>query len=170
MYCFIVSAIVSATSSSEYSWSKNELKSGNLNSSRLSVLKCLLDDQNSRSGSGVDVDTAYLRYWIRRIGVSWSRDHARIRRIFLDGYGVLVVKIVIFKISLFKLQNVRLLLIFTKYSVQNLQAAVQHRDVLIQQLQTLVAKMSSREGTLMQCILGLDRRLADVDRRSLGPQ
>ncbi|GKB72040.1 hypothetical protein Tco_0933452 [Tanacetum coccineum] len=25
---------------------------------------------------------------LRRIGVSWSRDHARIRRIFLDGYGV----------------------------------------------------------------------------------
>ncbi|GJR05073.1 hypothetical protein Tco_0528057 [Tanacetum coccineum] len=41
---------------------------------------------------------------------------AQIRRIFLDGYGVLVVRIVIFKISLFKLQNVRLLLIFTKYS------------------------------------------------------
>ncbi|GJU16854.1 hypothetical protein Tco_1144820 [Tanacetum coccineum] len=41
---------------------------------------------------------------------------ARIRRIFLDGYGVLVVRIVIFKISLFKLQNARLLLIFTKYS------------------------------------------------------
>ncbi|GJX04596.1 hypothetical protein Tco_0190512 [Tanacetum coccineum] len=38
---------------------------------------------------------------------------ARIRRIFLDGYGVLVVRIVIFKISLFKLQNARLLLIFT---------------------------------------------------------
>ncbi|GJT84305.1 ribonuclease H-like domain-containing protein [Tanacetum coccineum] len=41
---------------------------------------------------------------------------ARIRRIFLDGYGVLVVRIVIFKISSFKLQNARLLLIFTKYS------------------------------------------------------
>ncbi|GKG54730.1 hypothetical protein Tco_0560385, partial [Tanacetum coccineum] len=40
--------------------------------------------------------------------------------------------------------------------VQTLQASVQHRDVQIQQLQTLVAKMSSREGTLMQCILGLD--------------
>nr|GEV31026.1 hypothetical protein [Tanacetum cinerariifolium] len=39
---------------------------------------------------------------------------ARIRRIFLDGYGVLVVRIVIFKISSFKLQNARLLLIFTK--------------------------------------------------------
>ncbi|GJW80251.1 hypothetical protein Tco_0144226 [Tanacetum coccineum] len=65
---------------------------------------------------GVVVDMAYLMYWIRRIGVSWSRDHARIRRIFLDGYGVLVVRIVIFKISSFKLQNARLLLIFTKYS------------------------------------------------------
>ncbi|GKA25237.1 hypothetical protein Tco_0711346 [Tanacetum coccineum] len=31
------------------------------------------------------------------LGVSWSRDHAQIRRIFLDGYGVLVVRIVIFK-------------------------------------------------------------------------
>ncbi|GJZ25047.1 hypothetical protein Tco_0562506, partial [Tanacetum coccineum] len=31
----------------------------------------------------------------------------------LDGYGVLVFRIVIFKISLFKLQNARLLLIFT---------------------------------------------------------
>ncbi|GJS68300.1 putative reverse transcriptase domain-containing protein [Tanacetum coccineum] len=69
------------------------------------------------NGSGVDVDTAYLRFWIRRIRVSWSRDHARIRRIFLDGYGVLVVRIVIFKISSFKLQNARLLLIFTKYSI-----------------------------------------------------
>nr|GEU47583.1 ribonuclease H-like domain-containing protein [Tanacetum cinerariifolium] len=67
--------------------------------------------------SEVDIDTAYPRYWIRRIGVSWSRDHARIRRIFLDGYGILVVRIVILKISSFKLQNARLLLIFTKYSV-----------------------------------------------------
>ncbi|GJV91816.1 integrase, catalytic region, zinc finger, CCHC-type containing protein [Tanacetum coccineum] len=39
---------------------------------------------------------------------------ARIRRIFLDGYGVLVFRIVIFKISSFKLQNAHLLLIFTK--------------------------------------------------------
>ncbi|GJQ89047.1 hypothetical protein Tco_0000186 [Tanacetum coccineum] len=38
--------------------------------------------------------------------------------------------------------------------VQTLQAAVQHKDVQIQQLQTLVAELSSREGTLMQCILG----------------
>ncbi|GJX02559.1 hypothetical protein Tco_0186472 [Tanacetum coccineum] len=45
-------------------------------------------------------DTAYLRDWIRRIGVQ-----AQIRRIFLDGYGVLVFRIVIFKISSFKLQN-----------------------------------------------------------------
>ncbi|GJX91512.1 hypothetical protein Tco_0344838 [Tanacetum coccineum] len=54
--------------------------------------------------------------------------------------------------------------------VQTLQAAVQHRDVQIQQLQTLVAEMSSHEGTLMQCILGFDIRLADVERRSPGPQ
>ncbi|GJU91355.1 hypothetical protein Tco_1303778 [Tanacetum coccineum] len=40
----------------------------------------------------------------------------------------------------------------------------------LEQLQTLVTEMSSREGTLMQCILGLDRRLTDVERRSLGPQ
>ncbi|GKB21440.1 hypothetical protein Tco_0855363 [Tanacetum coccineum] len=72
---------------------------------------------SSNVGSGVGVDMAYPKYWIRRIGVSWSRDHARIRRIFLDGYGVLVVRIVIFKISSFKLQNACLLLIFTKYSV-----------------------------------------------------
>ncbi|GJX64499.1 hypothetical protein Tco_0298842 [Tanacetum coccineum] len=54
--------------------------------------------------------------------------------------------------------------------VQTLRATVQHRDVQIQQLQTLVAKMSSREGTLMQCILGMDRRLADLERRPSGPQ
>nr|GEV86720.1 hypothetical protein [Tanacetum cinerariifolium] len=49
-------------------------------------------------GSGVGVDTTYPENWIRRIGVSWSRDHARIRRIFLDGYGVLVVRICSFTI------------------------------------------------------------------------
>ncbi|GJT29242.1 hypothetical protein Tco_0909517 [Tanacetum coccineum] len=54
--------------------------------------------------------------------------------------------------------------------VQTLQAAVQHRYMQIQQLQSLVAEMSRREGTLLQCILGLDRRLADVERRSPGPQ
>ncbi|GJT82575.1 hypothetical protein Tco_1056917 [Tanacetum coccineum] len=46
----MVSAIASASSSFEYSWSENKLKSGDLNSSRLSDLKCLLDDQNSHSG------------------------------------------------------------------------------------------------------------------------
>ncbi|GJT14517.1 putative reverse transcriptase domain-containing protein [Tanacetum coccineum] len=49
--------------------------------------------------------------------VQSSKQDAQIRRIFLDGYDVLVVRIVIFKISSFKLQNARLLLIFTKYSV-----------------------------------------------------
>ncbi|GJV38263.1 hypothetical protein Tco_1410740 [Tanacetum coccineum] len=44
----MVSAIASASSSSEYSWSESRLKSGDLKSSRLSDLKCLFDDQNSR--------------------------------------------------------------------------------------------------------------------------
>nr|GEV07049.1 hypothetical protein [Tanacetum cinerariifolium] len=54
--------------------------------------------------------------------------------------------------------------------VQTLQAAVQHRDVQIQQLHTMVAEICSRESTLMQCILGIDRRLADLERRPSGPQ
>ncbi|GJR93230.1 hypothetical protein Tco_0265404 [Tanacetum coccineum] len=45
------SAIDSASSSSKCSWSESRLKSGDLNSSRLRVLKCLLDDRNSHSGS-----------------------------------------------------------------------------------------------------------------------
>ncbi|GKC60582.1 hypothetical protein Tco_1088180 [Tanacetum coccineum] len=52
--CIVLFAIVFASSSSEYSWSENRLKSGDLNSSRLNVLKCLQDDQNSRSGSLTD--------------------------------------------------------------------------------------------------------------------
>ncbi|GKD53758.1 hypothetical protein Tco_1287145 [Tanacetum coccineum] len=43
-------------------------------------------------------------------------------------------------------------------------------DVQIQQLQTMVAEMSSRKSTLMQCILGFNRCLADVERRPPGPQ
>ncbi|GKB03972.1 hypothetical protein Tco_0832115 [Tanacetum coccineum] len=53
--------------------------------------------------------------------------------------------------------------------VQTLQAAVKHIDSQIQQLQTMVSEMSSRESTLMQCILGMDRRLADLERRPPGP-
>ncbi|GKF63200.1 hypothetical protein Tco_0186648, partial [Tanacetum coccineum] len=59
MYCSMVSAIASASSSSEYYWSENKLKSGDLNSSRLSDLKCLLDDRNSCSGS-LMLDMPYL--------------------------------------------------------------------------------------------------------------
>ncbi|GKG30976.1 hypothetical protein Tco_0423464, partial [Tanacetum coccineum] len=51
-----------------------------------------------------------------------------------------------------------------------LQAAVQQRDTQIQQLQTIVSEMSSRESTLMQCILGMDMRLAELERRPAGPQ
>ncbi|GJT71167.1 hypothetical protein Tco_1030453 [Tanacetum coccineum] len=54
--------------------------------------------------------------------------------------------------------------------VQALQAAMQQRDSQIQQLQTMVSEMSSRESTLMQCILGMDRCLADLEKRPPGPQ
>ncbi|GKB54941.1 reverse transcriptase domain-containing protein [Tanacetum coccineum] len=54
--------------------------------------------------------------------------------------------------------------------VQALQAVVHQRDSQIQQLQTTVSEISSRESTLMQCILGMYRRLADLERRPLGPQ
>ncbi|GJY83129.1 hypothetical protein Tco_0496505 [Tanacetum coccineum] len=53
--------------------------------------------------------------------------------------------------------------------VQTLQATVQQRDVQIQQLQAMVSEMSSRESTLMQCILRMDKRLADLERRPPGP-
>ncbi|GKB36120.1 hypothetical protein Tco_0881062 [Tanacetum coccineum] len=51
---------------------------------------------------------------------------------------------------------------------QGQQAATQQDE--IQQLQTRVSKMSSRESRLMQCILEMDRRLADLEKRPLGPQ
>ncbi|GKF59425.1 hypothetical protein Tco_0176211, partial [Tanacetum coccineum] len=44
--------------------------------------------------------------------------------------------------------------------VQALHIDVQQRDTQIQQLQTTVTEMSSRESTLMRCILGLERRIA----------
>ncbi|GKC73000.1 hypothetical protein Tco_1118883 [Tanacetum coccineum] len=53
---------------------------------------------------------------------------------------------------------------------KRLQADVQQRDTQIQQLQTTVSEMGSRESTLMQCILGMDRRLAELERRPPGPQ
>ncbi|GJY72462.1 hypothetical protein Tco_0476165 [Tanacetum coccineum] len=40
----------------------------------------------------------------------------------------------------------------------------------IQQLQTTVTEMGSRESTLMRCILGLERRIAALERRPPGPQ
>ncbi|GKB06633.1 hypothetical protein Tco_0834866 [Tanacetum coccineum] len=53
---------------------------------------------------------------------------------------------------------------------QALQADVQQRDTQIQQLQTTVTEMSSRENTLMRCILGLEKRIAALERRPPGPQ
>ncbi|GKC81349.1 hypothetical protein Tco_1137066 [Tanacetum coccineum] len=40
----------------------------------------------------------------------------------------------------------------------------------IQQLHTMVSEMRGHESTLMQCILGMDRRLTDLERRPPGPQ
>ncbi|GKF31237.1 hypothetical protein Tco_0101035, partial [Tanacetum coccineum] len=54
--------------------------------------------------------------------------------------------------------------------VYALQAAVQQKDSQYHHLQTMVNEMSSRESTLMQCILGMNRRLADLERRPPGPQ
>nr|GEY48680.1 hypothetical protein [Tanacetum cinerariifolium] len=48
------------------------------------------------------------------------------------------------------------------------QAAVQPRDVQIQQLQTMVSEMSNHESTLIQCILGMDRCLFNLERGSRG--
>ncbi|GJT99998.1 hypothetical protein Tco_1110337 [Tanacetum coccineum] len=69
MHCSMVSAIASTSSSSKYSWSESRLKSGDLNSSRLRVLKCFIDDRNSRSGLEVGsiqriqgLDTAHWRF------------------------------------------------------------------------------------------------------------
>ncbi|GJT26302.1 hypothetical protein Tco_0906577 [Tanacetum coccineum] len=52
---------------------------------------------------------------------------------------------------------------------QALQIDVQQRDTQIQQLQATVSEMSSRESSLMQCILGLDRRITALERRPPGP-
>ncbi|GJX60832.1 hypothetical protein Tco_0292222 [Tanacetum coccineum] len=54
--------------------------------------------------------------------------------------------------------------------VQALQIDVQQRDTQIQQLQITVTKMGSRDSTLMRCILGLERRIAALERRPSGPQ
>ncbi|GKF07769.1 hypothetical protein Tco_0041993, partial [Tanacetum coccineum] len=51
-----------------------------------------------------------------------------------------------------------------------MQADVQQRDTQIQQLQTTIIEMSSRESMLMRCILGLEKRIAALERRPPGPQ
>ncbi|GJT57590.1 hypothetical protein Tco_0992644 [Tanacetum coccineum] len=50
------------------------------------------------------------------------------------------------------------------------QIDVKQRDTQIQHLQTTVTEMSNRESTLMRCILGLERRIAALERRPPGPQ
>nr|GEY60080.1 hypothetical protein [Tanacetum cinerariifolium] len=54
--------------------------------------------------------------------------------------------------------------------VQALQIDMQHRDTQIQQLQTTVTEMGRRESTLMRCILGLERRIAALEKRPPRPQ
>ncbi|GJT02007.1 hypothetical protein Tco_0823176 [Tanacetum coccineum] len=54
--------------------------------------------------------------------------------------------------------------------VQALQADVQQRDTQIQQLHTTITEMNSKESTLMRCILGLEKRIAALERIPLGPQ
>ncbi|GJV51314.1 hypothetical protein Tco_1447055 [Tanacetum coccineum] len=56
-----------------------------------------------------------------------------------------------------------------KWEQVGAQIDVQQRDTQIQQLQTTVTKMGSRESTLMRCILGLERRIATLERRPPGP-
>ncbi|GJX20869.1 putative RNA-directed DNA polymerase [Tanacetum coccineum] len=54
--------------------------------------------------------------------------------------------------------------------VQAMQADVQQRDTQIQQLQTTITEMGSRESTLTRCILGLEKRITALQRRPPGPQ
>ncbi|GJY19063.1 hypothetical protein Tco_0390554 [Tanacetum coccineum] len=46
----------------------------------------------------------------------------------------------------------------------------QGQQAATQRDETMVAEMSSRESTLMQCIPRMDRRLVDLERRPPGPQ
>ncbi|GJY87732.1 hypothetical protein Tco_0502360 [Tanacetum coccineum] len=82
------------------------------------------------------------------------------------GHGQLVKKV----IQVMASQMVHAADRWEHVSAQALQTAVQQRDTQIQQLQTTVSEMGSRESTLMQCILGLERRLAALERRPPGPR
>ncbi|GKF18552.1 hypothetical protein Tco_0063470 [Tanacetum coccineum] len=56
---------------------------------------------------------------------------------------------------------------------QGQQVAAQRDETIVeltQQVQTLQIKMSSRESTLMQCILGLEKRIPALEKRPPGPQ
>ncbi|GKB40984.1 hypothetical protein Tco_0885926 [Tanacetum coccineum] len=67
------------------------------------MIRTLLDSTKPLPSTGLD-SVSIQRIQGIGYGVLWFLG-ARIRRIFLDGYSVLVVRIVIFKISSFKLQN-----------------------------------------------------------------
>ncbi|GJX69433.1 hypothetical protein Tco_0305160 [Tanacetum coccineum] len=82
-----------------------------------------------RYGVSKELDTA-----------NWRFLGARIRRIFLDGYGVLVFRIVIFKISSFKLQNAR--------SSSVLTATADVLDINIQQFWKTVKQVPNANDTI----------------------
>ncbi|GJU32550.1 hypothetical protein Tco_1176139 [Tanacetum coccineum] len=69
------------------------------------------------TGRRVSIVSLVVHYKLVLVIVKSAYAEARIRRIFFDGYGVLVSRIVIFEISSFKLQNARLLLTFTNYFI-----------------------------------------------------
>ncbi|GKA74707.1 hypothetical protein Tco_0781009 [Tanacetum coccineum] len=77
------------------------------------------------------------------------------------GHGQLVKKVLVMASQMVQAED-KLVQVGTQVE-QGQQAATQ-RD------ETMVSEMSSRESTLMQCILGMDRLLADLERRPPGPQ
>ncbi|GJZ65999.1 hypothetical protein Tco_0622695 [Tanacetum coccineum] len=79
------------------------------------------------------------------------------------GHGQLVKKMI-------QVSDAEMVHVADRWEQVGAQEAVQQRDSQIQQLQTTVTEMSSQESTLMQCILGMDRRLAELERRPSGPQ
>ncbi|GJV36984.1 hypothetical protein Tco_1409461 [Tanacetum coccineum] len=88
MYCSMVSAIAFTSSSSEYSWSESKLKSGDLNLSRLSDLKCLLDDRNSLSGFALKIEKILARKSNKKTKISVSVPDDRYAVSNRSGYAV----------------------------------------------------------------------------------
>nr|GEY88304.1 hypothetical protein [Tanacetum cinerariifolium] len=54
-------------------------------------------------------------------------------------------------------------------AIDRLEQVGAQRDVHIQQLYNMVSEMSNGDSTLMRCIIGMDRCLANLERRPPGP-